>query len=258
MTRGWIGAIAVAIALLAASGCGGGEPAAPDGDASEVPEPTASGLRIGDPRALEKGTGAWAPVVRATAVRALPREDARTVARLETQTPEGTQNIVALASGGGEAARRGWVRVDVAALPNGTTGWVPRSALGGYSVVNTRLVVNLGAETIVLLRRGRRLLSAPVGVGTADAPTPAGKFYVRNRLTRYESPAYGPLAFGTSARSPTLTDWPAGGFVGIHGTDRPELLPGRVSHGCIRMRNEDILRLGELLPIGTPVTIRAA
>jgi lipoprotein-anchoring transpeptidase ErfK/SrfK len=53
-----------------------------------------------------------------------------------------------------------------------------------------------------------------------------------------------------------LTDWPAGGFVGIHGTNRPELLPGRVSHGCIRMRNQDILRLARLLPVGTPLTIR--
>jgi lipoprotein-anchoring transpeptidase ErfK/SrfK len=258
MSGGRIGAIAGAIALLAACGCGG-EALAPGDAASSVPEPTASGLRIGDPRALEKGTSAWAPVVRPTAVRALPREDARAVAQLETQTPEGTQNIVALASGDGAGpARRGWVRVGVAALPNGTTGWVPRSALGGYSVVDTRLVVDLGAERIVLLRGGRQVLSAPVGVGTLDAPTPPGEFYVRNRLTRYESPAYGPLAFGTSARAPTLTDWPAGGFVGIHGTDRPELLPGRVSHGCIRMRNEDILRLGKLLPIGTPVTIRAA
>ncbi|CAA9524883.1 MAG: Protein erfK/srfK precursor, partial [uncultured Solirubrobacteraceae bacterium] len=47
-----------------------------------------------------------------------------------------------------------------------------------------------------------------------------------------------------------------GGFVGIHGTDRPDLIPGRVSHGCIRMRNPDILRLGRLMPVGTPVVIR--
>jgi hypothetical protein len=40
------------------------------------------------------------------------------------------------------------------------------------------------------------------------------------------------------------------------GTDRPELLPGRVSHGCIRMRNADILRLARLMPAGIPVTIR--
>ncbi len=68
---------------------------------------------------------------------------------------------------------------------------------------------------------------------------------------------YGPVAFGTSARSAVLTDWPAGGFVGIHGTNRPALIPGRISHGCIRLRNDDILRLDRLMPPGTPLTIRA-
>jgi lipoprotein-anchoring transpeptidase ErfK/SrfK len=53
-----------------------------------------------------------------------------------------------------------------------------------------------------------------------------------------------------------LTDWPLGGYVGIHGTSEPQLLPGRVSHGCIRMRNDDIVRLARLMPIGTPLTIR--
>jgi hypothetical protein len=32
--------------------------------------------------------------------------------------------------------------------------------------------------------------------------------------------------------------------------------PGRVSHGCVRLRNEDIVRLSRLMPVGTPVTIR--
>jgi lipoprotein-anchoring transpeptidase ErfK/SrfK len=34
------------------------------------------------------------------------------------------------------------------------------------------------------------------------------------------------------------------------------LIPGQVSHGCIRMRNRDILRLARLMPVGTPLTIR--
>ena len=45
-------------------------------------------------------------------------------------------------------------------------------------------------------------------------------------------------------------------MLGVDLTLNPELLPGRVSHGCIRMRNEDILELGRLMPIGTPITIR--
>jgi lipoprotein-anchoring transpeptidase ErfK/SrfK len=106
------------------------------------------------------------------------------------------------------------------------------------------------------VRRGRPVFRPSIGGGQHQWPTPRGEFLVRNRLERYGSARYGPVAFGTSARSATLTDWPAGGFVGIHGTDRPELLPGRVSHGCIRMRNADILRLARLMPVGTPVTIR--
>ena len=46
-----------------------------------------------------------------------------------------------------------------------------------------------------------------------------------------------------------------GGEVGIHGTDAPQLLPGRVSHGCIRLPNDAIVRLARLMPLGTPVTI---
>ena len=106
-----------------------------------------------------------------------------------------------------------------------------------------------------LLRDGRPVMQARVGVGLPESPTPRGRFYIRNKLVRYRSPFYGPMAFGTSARSAVLTDWPGGGFIGIHGTNRPGLLPGRVSHGCIRMRNADIKRLARLMPVGTPVEI---
>jgi lipoprotein-anchoring transpeptidase ErfK/SrfK len=132
---------------------------------------------------------------------------------------------------------------------------VPRQALGGYETVNTHLIVDRAHLKASLLRRGRVIFSAPVGIGTAAWPTPAGEFIVRNELTRYASPFYGPVAFGTTARS-VLTDWPGGGFIGIHGTDEPQLIPGRVSHGCIRMRNRDIVRLTSLMPVGTPLTIQ--
>jgi lipoprotein-anchoring transpeptidase ErfK/SrfK len=149
-----------------------------------------------------------------------------------------------------------WVRVRLPVLPSGSTGWVPRPALGGFASVDTELEVDLDELHATLYRAGRPVFRADIGVGVARSPTPRGRFYVRNRLTRYASPTYGPVAFGTSARSETLTDWPGGGFVGIHGTDRPDLLPGRVSHGCIRMRNGDILELARRMPVGTPVTIR--
>ncbi|MEO8579130.1 MAG: L,D-transpeptidase [Gemmatimonadales bacterium] len=42
---------------------------------------------------------------------------------------------------------------------------------------------------------------------------------------------------------------------GIHGTDHPESIGQSVSHGCVRMRNEDIERLYPMVTIGTPVYI---
>jgi hypothetical protein len=196
----------------------------------------------------------WAPVLRATAARLAPSFGSAAVGWVAARTPEGTTNIVVA---DGELERRGvvWVRVGLAVLPNGTRGWLPRSALGGWSFVDTRLVIDRMRLTATLFRSGRVIFRAPVGVGGAGTPTPAGTFYVRDRLRGFANPMYGPLAFGTNARSPTLTDWPAGGFIGIHGTNSPQLIPGRISHGCIRLTNAAILRLGALMPIGTPVTV---
>ena len=66
---------------------------------------------------------------------------------------------------------------------------------------------------------------------------------------------YGAYALGTSAYA-KVSDWPGGGVVGIHGTDQPQLIPGRPSHGCVRVRNADMAPLYKLTPIGTPITIR--
>jgi lipoprotein-anchoring transpeptidase ErfK/SrfK len=197
----------------------------------------------------------WAPVVRWVMARGTPGTDGAPVAALSTSTPEGTANVVLVLQGVRTVGGDLWVRVRLPALPNNTTGWVPRKALGGYAEVRTRLVVDRARLTATLLRGGRRIFRAQIGIGEPRWPTPAGEFYVRNRLTHFDDPFYGPVAFGTSARSSVLTDWPAGGFIGIHGTSRPDLLPGRVSHGCIRMRNEDILELARLMPVGTPITI---
>ncbi|MBD0291078.1 MAG: L,D-transpeptidase, partial [Thermoleophilia bacterium] len=264
---------AVVVALLGVASpwqSGGGETTATTGSRQgahegrggladdAAPAPVTPAFVPSKPKRLSGVEYRWAPVVRAVAARAAPGEGARGVAMLATTTPEGTANIVLTLGRATDAAGGLWVRVRLPILPAGSLGWVPRSALGGYESVRTHLVVDLDALRASLYRNSRRIFTADVGVGTAEAPTPTGEFYVRSKLERYRSPFYGPIAFGTSARSPVLTDWPAGGFVGIHGTNRPDLLPGRVSHGCIRMRNDDILRLAQLLPVGTPLTIRGS
>ncbi len=177
------------------------------------------------------------------------------VARVRRRTPERTPEALPLLARR-EVDGRLWLRVRLPVLPNGTTGWIPRDAVGAYEESRTHLVVDRRRLTARLERRGRTVFRARIGIGRPGAPTPAGEFIVRNRLTGFDDPVYGALAFGTTARSATLTDWPGGGFVGIHGTNQPGLLPGRVSHGCIRLRDRDILRLDRCMPVGTAVSIR--
>jgi hypothetical protein len=154
-----------------------------------------------------------------------------------------------------DAGGRGWLRVRVPARPNGQTGWVSRHDLGRLHAVRTMLRVNRATQRATLHRDGRAIWSSPIGIGTTSTPTPAGHFWIRSRLRdlRGDS-AYGPYAFGTAAYS-VLSDWPGGGVIGIHGTNRPELIPGRPSHGCIRVPNAAITRLWQLMPVGTPVEI---
>ena len=224
---------------------------------ADIPLPARGGLAIGAPEWLRASRHArrWAALRRPTIARARPSRRGHALMRLSSRTPEGTTNLVLVLASRRNARGRPWVRVRLPARGM-RSGWLPRSALGAYGVVHTRLVVDRERLRLTLLRDGRAVFQAPVGIGRPGTPTPGGLFYVRDRVTRYASAFYGPIAFGTSARSATLTDWPGGGFVGIHGTDRPHLVPGRISHGCIRMRNGDILQLARLMPVGTPLEIR--
>ena len=218
----------------------------------------APALKIGRPQRLSPGryVSRWTVVRRPTLAHARASARSPVIAELATSAPEGTPNLLTVLGARTGPGGRLWVAVRLPVLPNGSTGWVRRRSLGPYEAVETHLVVDRVRLRATMYRAGRIVFSAPVGVGTEAWPTPAGEFAVRSELTRYASPFYGPVAFGTTARSAVLTDWPDGGFVGIHGTNEPGLLPGRVSHGCIRLRNGDLLRLARLMPIGTPVTIR--
>jgi lipoprotein-anchoring transpeptidase ErfK/SrfK len=148
-----------------------------------------------------------------------------------------------------------WYRLSLPGRPNGRRGWVPAEAVRLRPVVR-RIVVHRGARRLEVRRLadGKRLFGAPVAVGAPEAPTPLGRnFYVQWRYSPAD-PFYGPFALETSAYS-RISDWPGGGVVGIHGTNLPELIGQAVSHGCIRMRNEDVVRLRRLAPVGTPIDV---
>jgi hypothetical protein len=184
-----------------------------------------------------------------------PSASAPHLTRLHAYTEDGRPEVYLALRMHTDSDAEQWIQIRVPGRPNGQRGWVRRDQLGPLHTVQTQLRVNRGMQLATLYRRGHVIWRSPIGVGKSSTPTPAGHFYIREKLTRYASPMYGPLAFGTSAYS-RLSDWPKGGVVGIHGTSEPYLIPGRVSHGCIRVPNGAILRLARLMPIGTPVLIR--
>jgi hypothetical protein len=197
----------------------------------------------------------WTVVLKKALVRAAPNAGAHVVTVLPTTTTDDTQNDVLVLDGIDVGRHQTWYHVRLPILPNNTTGWVLRGYLGQLYTVHTHLYVDRASTTATLKRDGVTIFKTRVGVGKPYWPTPAGEFYVRDKLTGFGDPFYGPIAFGTSARSAVLTDWPGGGYVGVHGTNEPGLIPGHISHGCIRMRNAAIVRLAQLMPVGTPLTV---
>jgi len=187
-------------------------------------------------------------------VRKSPSSKAKAVGRLHFNTEDGPPEIYLALRQYTDATGSEWVQTQLPGRPNGRIGWVPRDGLGEFHLIHTQLVVNRKTLRATLYKNGKKIFQAPIGVGKRSTPTPGGKFWIREKLAGFGT-AYGPLAFGTAAYSKQLTDWPGGGVIGVHGTDEPNLVPGRPSHGCIRMHNKDILRLAKQMKPGTPLLI---
>jgi hypothetical protein len=223
------------------------------------PEPLrAAGVKgpLGDERLSDERTvSRFGYPQRIYKVRAGPSKRNHTITKLRFYTEDrAPENYLVLRSRLGENGHV-WLEIRVPRRPNGTTGWVPRAALGRLETLTTSLEIDKAALKARLFDDGHEIWTSSVGIGASGTPTPSGRFWIRERLSNLGgNPAYGPLAFGTSNYS-RLSEWPGGGVVGIHGTNQPGLIPGRPSHGCVRVPNRKILQLKRLMPVGTPVWI---
>jgi hypothetical protein len=207
---------------------------------------------LSGPISDEQNTTYWAYSVRVVPVRSAPLGYARAIDSVHLSTEEDFPEVY-LVLAQKVYRNRTWFKIRLPGRPNGRIGWVPEQALGRLQVTHKHVVVDERHLSLSLYAWGRKIFSAPIGIGAPSMPTPTGHYWVREKFVSTD-PFYGPYAFGTADYS-TLSDWPHGGVVGIHGTESPELIPGRPSHGCIRVRNQDISRLWPMLPVGTPVTI---
>ncbi len=198
------------------------------------------------------GALAWKKV----AVHAHPTRDSKIVAVLREFRPDfSPQYVLALSQmthrTSGEPT---WYRISVPGRPNGKTGWVPAGAVE-LRAVRKRLFVDRSERRFEFWDGNRLVRQGKVAVGAPGAETPTGLFYVQSKFTP-AAEILGAYAFETSAYS-KLSDWPGGGIVGVHGTPWPWLLGQNVSHGCVRMHNDDVRWLRSRMPAGTPIKIVA-
>jgi lipoprotein-anchoring transpeptidase ErfK/SrfK len=208
-----------------------------------------------DIRALGSAARSYAAVVvkGATAYRV---PGAGTLARFGPENVNGVPTVFAvLAERLDERCRAEWYRVQLPMKPNGVTGWVAADDVA-VAAVTTRIEVDLSERRVTLFDRGRRVLTTRAAIGSRQTPTPIGRYYVNQRLVPADtSGPFGPGAIGISAFSEVLTGWTQGGPIAIHGTNRPELIGGAVSNGCIRVRNDDLRRIFGRVRAGTPVVV---
>jgi lipoprotein-anchoring transpeptidase ErfK/SrfK len=147
-----------------------------------------------------------------------------------------------------------WFEVFLPERPNRSTGWVKREHVRVVPLLH-RIEVDLSRYKLKLFRNDKLVRRFKVGVGQDQYPTPKGTFYVWAKVPQ-PSPSgpYGTYALGLSGFSPVLSDWPGGGRAAVHGTAVPGDRGQKVSHGCVRVFNDDMRKL-QHVAMGTPVVI---
>jgi lipoprotein-anchoring transpeptidase ErfK/SrfK len=150
-----------------------------------------------------------------------------------------------------------WLHVYLPTRPNGSTGWVKASDVTVSTPLDYQIKVSLADHRLTLLKDGQVQWDAPAATGTGDTPTPTGTFYFTDPLDLHDQPGtgYGVFAIGLSGHSNVLQSFAGGdGQIAVHGTDDSATIGQSVSHGCVRVDNDVVMRLSTL-PLGTPVVI---
>lgn len=169
----------------------------------------------------------------------------------------------------------------LSAVNPGVDVWVPRA--GGRIVLplsfilpeadRKGMVINLAAMRLFTYKSDGGLLAVstyPVGVGTAERPTPMGRMSITRK--KFRPTWFVPASIAADHRKmgdPLPAKVPPGplnplgehalylsraGYL-IHGTNKPASIGLRATNGCIRLYPEDIKRLFEATAVKTPVKI---
>lgn len=140
------------------------------------------------------------------------------------------------------------------------------------SVSGRQVIINVPQTRLFVLENGKLTHVFPIAVGKSLTKTPVGEYKVTD--IRHNPTWFVPASIQAEMRQsgkPVETVVPPGPnnplgpvFIrfgepalglGMHGTNAPSSVPGFRSHGCVRLRSPDALKLAALMEKGVPVTV---
>jgi lipoprotein-anchoring transpeptidase ErfK/SrfK len=204
------------------------------------------------PRPAEPTGHLLVRVPRDLAVRAHPDAHARVVGTM----PSGSKYYdVAITAWVEDVSADGrWGRVEIPYVWPRREGWIALRDLARRSTA-VEVHVDLSEHRITVTKSDRVLFGMPAATGAPVSPTPAGEYFVTDRIA-FSGGYLGTFAFGISGIQPKLPPgWSGGNQLAIHGTNDPSSIGRSASAGCLRVSERSLDRLKPLLQLGTPVIV---
>ena len=144
--------------------------------------------------------------------------------------------------------------------------------------------VSVGDQTLIVIEGGQiiaeyMISTSKYGLGTEDGSyrTPLGRFFVGRKIgdgaewgaifeSRKQVGVWDPVTREGEDLVLSRILWLEGAdpenantrdrYIYIHGTHEEERIGHPASHGCVRMRNDDVIELYTMVDVGTPVIIK--
>lgn len=109
---------------------------------------------------------------------------------------------------------------------------------------NPKIIIIKNVRTLTLYNDNTPIFQYPIAIGKPSTPTPVGNYLIASKILH---------PGGTTGSRWMGLNYDA---YGIHGTNQPWLIGKMVSNGCVRMHNDHIEELFDIISLNTPVYIR--
>ena len=143
------------------------------------------------------------------------------------------------------------------AIAQQTSANSPVSESSATATRKRQIVISIPDRRLAVLESGAVVRIYPIAVGRSRTPSPDGDFVIINRA---KDPTYrhGDTEVAPGKDNPLGSRWMGLSLkgYGIHGTNVQSSIGKAISHGCFRMRKQDVEELYSLVQVGDAVTVR--